>query len=294
MQSQVIEDIFANAAPPQPAQFVPPTAQPQHPSFGLQLPQPLKQSGSFVHSAQAPINTITGFGNQAQFSDNVQSSAFQSSAIRGRVTSPHVYQWDATPSQDRSTDFGVHSGMKPAALAAAYGQQPSLHQAFPTTTDPHQILRDAIAGLYKNAMLLKTHQYGNFSVYKCPVENMTSGNYKYIVAIVPNHDFVALGTYYSLQSLPWVSFQTRQTDNPAAEFGNNRPQPLRYGIPSNAKSALYDRIKKVYEDKQQFVYLADTMPCKVELLKLREGDFAGESSTLLAALEAYKTIVTME
>ena len=283
--AQIIEDIFQSSQAPQQqqSQYVNNTnANPSNPAYGLQLPQPLKQTQALNASYQASSNTLNSFNYYGNMNESMVG-ATQSGAIRGRVTSPHVYQWDAKPLEQQQKDFKTQSGMAMKQNAWQGG----------ITLDPKQTLREAISGVYGSANMLKTHQMGNFSVYKCPVENLTTGNFKYIVAIVPNHEFVPLGSYYSLKSLPWISFQTRATDNPASEFGNIRPSSISYTIPNETKHPLYDKINMVLDDAGKFVYLSESMPCKVELLKVGKQDVAAPKSTIMSALEAFKTVITM-
>ena len=240
------------------------TQQPQQPH------QPsIPDSRSYI----PPQNTFQTFRNNNY--DNVHSNAAQSSAIRGKVASPSVYEWNATPYQ-----------------APIQEQIPSSETSF--SFDPVQNVRNAIAACYAGAQMLKTQQFGEHSVYKCPVENMTGGDYKYIVAIVGQnqHSHIPLGAYYSLASIPWVSFQTRATANPAAEFGPTRPTPLRYTLPISNNNPLFDKIKMVLEDPTMFSYIADTIPCKVEFLKMKETSTAATTSTVISALEGFKTILT--
>ena len=220
----------------------------------------------------APQNTFQTF-RENNF-DNVQTNASQSSAIRGKVASPSVYEWNA--------------------YQPVIPQRPSLPTPqISRSLDQVQNVRNAIANCYSGAQMLKTHQVGEYSVYKCPVENMTGGDYKYIVAIVGrNHANIPLGSYYSLASIPWVSFQTRATGNPAAEFGPTRPNPLNYTLPHSANNPLFDRINLVLEEPTKFSYIAETIPVKVEYLKLKEHSTAATSSTLMSALEGFKTIIT--
>ena len=223
----VIEDVIMGPSgmPVQTFQNPQPN-QPEHIAYGLQLPQPLKQTQSVATSYQAPSNTMRGFNHYQQ--DSIGSSAFQSSAIRGRVVSPHVYQWDAAPQLQQQRDYRAESGMIQAAKPVQFSR----------SLDPIAILREAVAKVYGNASMLKTKEVGQFSVYNCPVENMTSGPFKYIVAIVPNHQYVQLGSYFSLASLPWVSFQTRTTENPASVFGGTRPAAITYNLPRDNSDPL--------------------------------------------------------
>ena len=260
-----------------------------HPAYGLQQPQPLKLSNNNnqINNYEAPKNTFQSFNTSAHFVDNIRSSAVQSGAIRGRVASPHVYQYDLQPvEQESKKDFSIDAGMK--INTPSYNSAPNM-----ITMDPFSMIRQAVADVYQGAMMMKTHAFNNFSVFKCPVENMTSGNFKYIVAIVPNYEFVPLGTSFSLQSLPWISFQTRSTDNPNKEFGEHRPPSIVYKIPYERRHSIYDRINLRSETDQSFVYVADTLPCQIQVLKLKPGDTSAQSATIMTALEGFKTIITL-
>ena len=51
-------------------------------------------------------------------------------------------------------------------------------------------------------------------------------------------------------------------------------------------------IKMVLNEPSKFVYLSDTLPIKVELLKLKETDVASDKATLMSALDSFKTVIT--
>ena len=255
----------------------------QHPGYGLQMPQPLKQSSNLNQTSggyTASSNTVPRFDNHTF--NTIQTQANQSSAIRGKLTSPHIYQWDASPVQQSKQDLLQMAGMK--SMQVTQG---------PRSLDPKQLLRDYVSDLYAGALMMKTHQYGAMSVYKCPVENLTGGDIKYVVAIVPNHEYVPLGSFHTLKSLPWVSFQTRTTTDPMSEFGPNRPSAIFYTIPSNNNNPLFDKINLVLEQGDRLVYMPDTMPCKIELLRRKENTVTAAKSSLLSALESFRCILTL-
>jgi hypothetical protein len=284
MNASIIEDVIGPSGMPQPQRSnVQPYADPKNPMYGMQMPQPLKHTQGYNHSAFASSNTISTFKDSSF--DNVLSGAAQSSAVRGRVNSPHIYQYDSVPVEQQKKDYRELAGMSMKFMK----ETPSTQKM---SMDPRQNLRDSISNLYRGAMMLKTHEYGQYSVYKCPVENLTGGDYKYIVAVVPNHQYVQLGGFHTLASLPWVSFQSRSTNNPAAEFGNNRPKALNYTVPQNVNNPLYDKIKLVLEEPNKFIYLADNSPVKIELLRSKEHPSAAPSATIMSALDAFRTIIT--
>lgn len=253
--------------------------------------QPVRSGSTILSSPKGHIGTYQASHNTLQtfkdhnFDNQLQSTATQSSAIRGgNVMSPHIYEWNATPvvAAKSNTNSSIMSGMS----------KPPEQIQGTRNVDAVQQVRDAISACFTNANMLKTHQYGAHSVYKCPVENMTGGDYKYIVAIVSGHEHIPLGSYYSLKSLPWVSFQTRSTSNPAAEFGPVRPAPLVYTHPYNSKSPLMDKIKMAYDDSKKFTYIAETIPCKIEYLKNKSTAIAAPTSTVMAALDTFRAIIT--
>jgi hypothetical protein len=273
---QIIEDPFAGP----PVSFANQPAQPAQQtesgySQGLQMPQPLKTSMHINVPATASTNTLTNF-NYYTGNDSANSMAFQTNAIRGKIASPHVYNWNAAIPQQPTIPTPQ--------------QQPTLQQSF--TTDPKQLLRNAISDVYRNCIMVKTHIVAGYSVFKCPVEGMTAGIFKYIVAVVPSYDHVPLGGQHHLGSLPWISFQTRQTDTPALEFGEVRPQATIYSVPYDNKSPVFEIINMMLEEPTKFIYLGQHLPIKVELLKKKEGDVAASKASLMSALEAFRTVVT--
>ena len=270
---QIIEDPFAGP----PVSFAQPQQEEQpHYAQGLQMPQPLKTSMHINVPATASTNTLTNF-NYYTGNDSASSLAFQKNAIRGKIASPHVYNWNAAIPQQ-------------PVIPNPQQQQYNIQQSF--TTDPKQLLRNAISDVYKNCIMVKTHVMGGYSIFKCPVEGLTAGIFKYIVAVVPQYDHVPLGGQHHLGSLPWVSFQTRQTDTPALEFGEIRPSATIYNVPSNTNSPVYEVINMMLEEPTKFIYLGQYLPIKVELLKKKEGDVAASKATLMSALEAFRTVIT--
>lgn len=257
---KILEDILGEEAPSNPAQ-------------GMQMPQPLKTSMHHNVNYTAAQNTLTNF-NHFSGMDNANSMAFQKNAIRGKIAEQHVYNWNVPISQPK-TDMSDAQ------------QQP-----MPFISDPKEMLRRAISDVYRNPIMIKTHTFNQFSVFKVPVQGLMEGVFRYIVAIVPNYDHVPLGGKHHLGSLPWICFQSRSTNTPALEFGESRPPASVYTPPGDAKSPLFDIINMKLDDTGKFIYLSDTLPLKVELLKLKDTDVAAPRATVWSALEAFKTVLT--
>ncbi len=252
--------------------------QPDNPAYGMQLPQPLKSSSPLNIAYTTTNNTMVGF-NHYGTNNNAKSLGFQTNAIRGKIASQNMYNWDAPADQPYNPNSNTN-------------KQPEIKQ-ISFSGDPQTLLRQHISHLYQNPIMIKTHTMGPYSIYKCPVEGLTGGSFKYIVAIVLNHDHIPLGGQHTLQSLDWINFQTRQTESPATEFGPNRPQPHHYAIPSDSKSPLFGHINKILDEQTKFIYSSETLPIKVELLKQKEDDFASDKPSLLSALEAFRTVITI-
>jgi hypothetical protein len=246
---------------------------------GLQMPQPLKQSTHITVPVQSSSNTVSGF-DYYNGSNYAQSLGFQKNAIRGKIASTSAYDWNAALQSSSNGQGGNQQQMQPVV------------PSFQFMSDPKQMLRQAICDIYRNPNMLKTNVSGPYSVFKAPVEGLTGGSYKYIVAVVPYQDHIPVGGQASLVGLPWVSFQTRQTDQPALEFGEVRPKPTPYSIPSDQKSPVFDIINMVLDDQTKFIYMAETLPIKVELIKLRASDVAAQKAMLMSAMEAFKTVIT--
>ena len=47
------------------------------------------------------------------------------------------------------------------------------------------------------------------------------------------------------------------------------------------------------EDKQRFIYMASSLPVKVELLKQKDTELAAQKGNIMSALEAFKTVITI-
>lgn len=313
LQGTIIEDIFSpststhayqsNQQFPQSSQQYQQYEQYQQSqqSQHMQLPQPLKSVVPNHFNVMASTNTHTQFNHHVG-GDSIGSSAFQSNAIRGKVTNPVVYHWNANPNPNPANVLNQTLQPTPSqwiqqAPAEGYSMYPSqpfsqASQQFSTMYDSKQMLRDAIIEIYRNTNCMKTHIFGIYSVFKAPVEGLTGGVFKYIVAIVPGMDHIQLGQSVPLNQLQWISFQTRQTENPAAEFGEIRPKPTQYSCPMDSKHFIYSKINMVLNDSNKFVYLAENLPFKIELLKLKDSDVAAEKATLMGALDAFKTVIT--
>jgi hypothetical protein len=159
-----------------------------------------------------------------------------------------------------------------------------------------QDLRNAINGLFKNFIMTKTHQYnnpsfGNFGIYKARVDTNTGSKTKYIVAFV-NDDYLEEGSQRLLNSLKWINFQARETEDVKKEFNGYYLEPQNYQPREN--KLLYEKIFVEKERKNMYIYRTENLPLKIEILRSSPEDVLPERGTLIGSIELFSTIITIE
>lgn len=174
--------------------------------------------------------------------------------------------------------------------------QPKYQNMFKTGTNPHDGIRKAVAELFKGFHLTKTQQFddptfGKYGIYKARVSSLTIGPSKYIVAFVPN-DTLPVGSTKMIQSLAWNNFQARETQNPLKEFNGLQLQEQFFQVKEHP--ILLDRINFVKESKYSYVYKAENLPLKIELIPTKEDETFAQSGTVLSAIDLFTTSVTLE
>jgi len=174
--------------------------------------------------------------------------------------------------------------------------RPNKRQILNSRFDPKAEVRKAFANVYNGVVMTKTNEwvkepYGRYGVYKTRLNSFTSSDNNIIIAIVED-DVNPLGTNKLIDSLEWVSFQTREMKNSKKDLNGFNLQYQNYMIKND--SILHDRIKMVNETPVKYIYRAENLPLKVEILKLREDSEFSSEGTIWSALEVYSTIVSFE
>jgi hypothetical protein len=158
-------------------------------------------------------------------------------------------------------------------------------------------IRKAIAKLFYNYKqgssfyMTKTQQHENYGIYKARVSMDLLGNEKFIVAIVPN-DNIPIGNIKFLESLRWVSFQTRETTNIKKEFNKIDIQPQSY-VQTDVP-LLNDKIHYEKTTRRAYVYVPENLPLKVEIIPLKEGDSYSDHGSVISALNIFSTVINLE
>lgn len=161
------------------------------------------------------------------------------------------------------------------------------------STSTIDAVRSAIAEVYEGFILTKTQNSGVFGIYKAVIQSLTSGDIKYVAAIVFNDTHSPLGTMLPIEECKWISFQTRTTTNPRLEFAGFPLKEQQYAI-KRSNSILWDKIKLATENDNKFIYIPDHLPLTVEVLKLKESDTFSPEGTVISAMELYQTIIILE
>ncbi len=188
-------------------------------------------------------------------------------------------------------DLGV---TQPPSQPMSMRQQRS--QLMNSRFDPKDNVRKAIADVYNGVIMTKTNQwekepYGTYGIYKARLNSYTSSDSNIIIAIVPD-DVNPLGTNKLIDSLEWVSFQTREMTNSKKDLNGFNLSFQNYMIKNDC--ILHDRIKCVSETPTKYIYRAENLPLKVELLKLKEDSQFASEGTVWSALEVFSSIISFE
>ena len=162
--------------------------------------------------------------------------------------------------------------------------------------DPKAEVRKAFADVYNGVIMTKTNSwqkepYGTYGVYKARLNSYTSSDSNIIIAIVED-DVNPLGTNKLIDSLPWVSFQTREMTNSKKDLNGFNLSFQNYMIKND--SILHDKIKCISETPTKYIYRPENLPLKVELLKLKEDSQFASEGTIWSALEVFSTLVSFE
>ena len=162
--------------------------------------------------------------------------------------------------------------------------------------DPKDNVRKAVADIYNGVIMTKTNQwekepYGTYGIYKARLNSYTSSDSNIIIAIVPD-DVNPLGTNKLIDSLEWVSFQTREMKNSKKDLNGFKLAFQNYMIKND--SILHDKIKCISETPTKYIYRPENLPLKVELLKLKEDSQFASEGTIWSALEVFSSIISFE
>lgn len=143
----------------------------------------------------------------------------------------------------------------------------------------------AFSDYFNNPIMHKIKDVNNHSMYMSKTSCLLTNECRYIICFLPR-DNMNNGTKDSLSTLRWVSLQTRTLPE-KHELPPHGYQPKREGN----LNTIIDRINVTPEAS---TYKCDAFPLIVTLLhKKSEQDYQSRGN-IIAALETYSTIITLQ
>lgn len=146
----------------------------------------------------------------------------------------------------------------------------------------------SLTSYFGNILAIKGKDVDKFSVYYA---NVSAGcllclEDRYLV-IITDRDPFPLGNREKLQSLRWISFQTRTIDLPP--ITGMRSQSYK---PIMDQEFLSDKINRVQAKDDRDVYFSDRYPLQIELLYTDNVTSYAPKGTIQTALDTFNCTIT--
>jgi hypothetical protein len=147
------------------------------------------------------------------------------------------------------------------------------------------IMYKAFDSYFNSPVLSKIKDVNGTSMYMTKIVCLLGNEIRYIICFVTQDD-LPVGTIEKLSNMRWLSFQTRSLPD-TYNIPSHRYQPKRDG----PLSVVINRINVTPEAS---TYKCDSFPIIVTLLhKKNESDYQ-PTGNVIAALETYSTIITLQ
>lgn len=140
------------------------------------------------------------------------------------------------------------------------------------------------AVMVKIKQIPETQTKPSYSLFYAKIGCMLCVEDRYIICVI-EQDPYPLGFQQRLSEMNWISFQTRTIEKSPGQL---KTQQLK----SKMTSILSDKIKLSDKRTDRNVYMAATVPLKVELLYTKEDDTYADSGTIQSALDTYNCVLT--
>lgn len=153
--------------------------------------------------------------------------------------------------------------------------------------DPNiEEMYQAFTEYFNNPTMTKIKNIDNFSMYMTKTYCLLSNECRYIIAFILQ-DVSSIGSTEKLDTLRWISLQTRELSDK-----HNLP-PHSYNAVN--KGLLTSIISRTKLDNNSSTYECKRFPITVTLLNSskKNSSLYQEKGTIIAALETYNTIITM-
>ena len=148
-----------------------------------------------------------------------------------------------------------------------------------------EVMYKAFTTFFNNPTMTKTKDVNKYSVYMSKTYCLLSNECRYLVAMV-QRDNRGVGTLESLDTMQWVSFQTRTLrdihDLPPHAYNAKRGGPLDC------------EIVRTQNENRASTYKCENFPIEISILHTGKGPSEYQDrGTIIAALETYQTIVKL-
>lgn len=130
-----------------------------------------------------------------------------------------------------------------------------------------------------------THNSPAYSIYYARIGCLLCIDDRYIVIIVEGTSY-PVGHQTYLSGLNWTSFQTRTINKPPNK--DLKTQSAK----SKITPVVASKIKLSEKRSDRYVYFADSVPVKVELLFTKNDDSYAEFGTIQSALDTYNCVIS--
>jgi hypothetical protein len=143
----------------------------------------------------------------------------------------------------------------------------------------------AFSDYFNNPIMYKIKDVNNHSMYMSKTSCLLTNECRYIICFLPK-DNMNIGTKDSLSTLRWISLQTRA-------IADNHDLPA-HGYHPKREGCLNIPIFRTNVTSEASTYKCDTFPLIITLLhKKSEQDYQSRGN-IIAALETYSTIITLQ
>lgn len=138
---------------------------------------------------------------------------------------------------------------------------------------------------FNNPTMKKYRNQGNYSLYGCKIYSLLSKESKYLI-VITNIDNNSLGTVEELNTIKWISLQTRTMTE---QLNVNV-----HGYSAVSDGPLKAMIHRTKISKETSTYSCHDLPIIVTLLHTEKKDshVYQPKGTVIAAIETFETIIT--
>lgn len=165
---------------------------------------------------------------------------------------------------------------------AHYG---TLLNAFdPVKEEKTRSMYDSFTEYFKDPVMTKTKDVEKYSMYICKLYCLLSNECRYIIVFVDN-DETPIGNTARLSELQWISLQTRTMPD--------QYSLISHGYQPRRLESLNKAINRTNITDEYSTYSSPDYPITVTLLHTKTNTQYQPTGTIVAALETFQTIITI-